>query len=249
MCATTDLPVKAATADKAKTDDGASPASPPSPSSYLTPISIKQRIDNNLDASDGALFHRDSSSNSSARVRLHQRRPSVVQSDYEGNDEDDDDGSHDSDGFGQNDFCSQMVLFPAAVCQGDQLDIFMACRHPLEMLGMQPTEEETVALSEHAHTTVTSTDRTESSTNANTNHGNKVSGYHAIPTDCEYCGSPDIANCHTDCQRPHSFFPRQRPPFCPRGTAEWDEQDFAIREQNHTDQLQNGAYARADKQC
>jgi hypothetical protein len=229
MCAATDLPV---TSPKPK-EDSTSPTSSP-PSSFLTPISVKQ-LDTNTDASDGALFHHDTST-SSARVR--QRRPSVVQSDLGLEEEGEDNYSNGSDHSVHNSFCAQMVLFPAAVCQGDQLDIFMACRHPLEMLGMGPAEGDVVVVDIDSNHHLQN--------DGSTNHANRVSGYHAIPTDCEYCGSPDIAHCPPDCQRPQSFFPKQRPPFCPRGGPEWDVRDFAVMTEKHGNNEM--AYARADKQ-
>ncbi|KAL3905961.1 MAG: hypothetical protein SGILL_009467, partial [Bacillariaceae sp.] len=113
-------------------------------------------------------------------------------------------------------FCAQMIMLPG-VCQGagDQLDIFMACRHPLDLLGMASPEDGDPS-DYHA------------STNSGSGAHHRVSGYHAIPMSCEYCQSPDITKCGDDCERPKSFFSTKRPPFCPKGGPEWDDNDFAI---------------------
>lgn len=255
MCTTTDLPAAAAAAKAKKRGNSGSPSS--TPSTLLTPLSIKQRNGDYQDASDGALFHNhDSSTASAARARVvHQRRPSVVQSDF-GMDDDgggrgDDDDSYSSNisAHNINNFCAHMVLLPA-VCQGDQLDIFMACRHPLEMLGMQhAAEEEYEGGDALTYSTADPSSNSQSCSN-NNNTNNRVSGYHAIPTNCEYCGSPDIAECHPGCQRPPSFFPNQRPPFCPRGGDDWDVRDCAISREEiggDCEHDKKGAYARADK--
>jgi hypothetical protein len=264
MCATTDLPTTGASATAAapKVDAALSAQSRSQSSSYLTPISIKQQIDTS--ASEDAPFHHESSDASlGARVRQsHHRRPSVVHSDF-GVEDDNDNCSNDSDRIADQNFCAQVVSFQSAVCQVDQLDIFMACRHPLEILGMHPTEGEAQVATQqeqqqHAHSPPGSCNKNSEQENC-CQSNNRVSGYHAIPTNCEYCGSPDIAHCDKGCQRPKSFFPKQRPPFSPKGDgSEWDEQDFCItlvnnnsigvggrsHENNYSN---NGAYARADK--
>jgi hypothetical protein len=131
----------------------------------------------------------------------------------------DDDSNHsvNSASKDNNIFCMELVL--PCVCQGganfaENLDIFMACRHPLDLLGMFH-EGEDQHFSCHAE--------------EGKNDVVRVSGYYAIPTTCEYCGSPRLEDCDPDrCQRPASFFPKQRPPFCKGGGKEWDSKDSAV---------------------
>ena len=48
-------------------------------------------------------------------------------------------------------------------------------------------------------------------------------GMYTIPKSCEYCGSESTDHCNpSTCQRPQSFFRKQRPPFCQPNQAEWD---------------------------
>jgi hypothetical protein len=44
---------------------------------------------------------------------------------------------------------------------------------------------------------------------------------YTLPKSCEYCGGEHTDQCQGACQRPKSFFLKQRPPFCPPG-ADWD---------------------------
>jgi hypothetical protein len=195
------------------------------------------------------------SSASSSRARLaaaaatrHERRPSLVQSDdgferaahgsataplRRGGDGDDL-GDGNSVSKEHNSFCVQLVL--PAVCQGganfaENMDIFMACRHPLDnLLGMFHEGEEQPphhhpGRHHLAHGLAHDGGRAGDSDAAVV----RVSGYHAIPTACEYCGSSRLEDCDPSrCQRPASFFPKLRPPFCKRGGADWDVRDFAI---------------------
>jgi hypothetical protein len=227
MCATTDLPKQqqAANLGGGNNDDEQeqqqqqhpTTATPPqkedpsSRSSFLTPISINSRMDFTDDGDDV-------SNSSTTRVRLQrQRRPSLVLSD-DGMETEQPEQQHPTDHHHVN-FCAQMILLPA-VCQGagDQLDIFMACRHPLDLLGMSfPQDGEDGNdndISQHDNNSCDDVPR--------------LSGYHAIPTECEYCGSSHIDQCPEDCERPRTFFPKQRPPFRPKDTAEWDANDNAI---------------------
>jgi hypothetical protein len=125
-----------------------------------------------------------------------------------------------------------MILLPT-ICQGDQLDIFMACRHPLDLLGMaSPQDDSGGDVSEY---------------HASSNSGShRVSGYHAIPTSCEYCDSPDITKCPDDCQRPRSFFPKKRPPFCPKGGSEWGTMDFFIDTEDKVVSVKEDANAKSE---
>jgi len=111
-----------------------------------------------------------------------------------------------------NNICPQMIMLPA-VCQGssnlaEQMEVFMACRHPLDLLGMFHEDE------------VDSGSGEKINVNACMDEGDslvkRVSGYYTIPRSCEYCGSHSIDLCHENakCERPRSFFPRERPPFC-----------------------------------
>jgi hypothetical protein len=44
-----------------------------------------------------------------------------------------------------------------------------------------------------------------------------------VPQHCEYCGAESSKDCSPQtCQRPSSFFPKQRPPFCPAPTKSFD---------------------------
>jgi hypothetical protein len=262
MCATTDLPPTgvSTTAGAPKADGVLSLPPPTQRSSFLTPISIKHH--SNTAASEGALLYHDSSTASlGAHVpHPHQRRPSVVQSDF-GVEDDIDHCSNGSDHAANQNFCAQIVLLPSALCQGDQLDIFMACRHPLEILGMHShaAEGEVDVITHqlpHANQHIRRNNKNDDHESCPSS--NRVSGYHAIPINCEYCGSPDISNCHPGCQRPQSFFPKRRPPFSPKGDGSiWDEKDYYMVLVNNNNCIghdvrgyknkKNGAYARADK--
>lgn len=97
----------------------------------------------------------------------------------------------------------------------DGVDIFTACRHPLDnLLGIFHDDD----------------DEEEDAKNVDDDVVQHVSGYYAIPTTCEYCGSPRLEDCDPKrCQRPRSYFPTMRPPFCKKGKGhEWDDMDFAI---------------------
>mmetsp|Transcript_18992 Transcript_18992/g.39014 ORF Transcript_18992/g.39014 Transcript_18992/m.39014 type:complete len:174 (+) Transcript_18992:129-650(+) len=124
-----------------------------------------------------------------------------------------------------NNFCAEMITLPAGVCQGstdfaEQMDIFMRCQHPLDILGMFNDEEVEGGGGDNIIKTSYSGDANGDA------QAHRVSGYHAIPRSCEYCGSPDVNICVNDskCERPRSFFPRERPPFCPKGGSKlWDK--------------------------
>jgi hypothetical protein len=220
MCATTDHPAEDST--RGETTPSSTLVNPLSSQfSSQTRLSIKQQNDDvPAAAAEGSANQQDSTTSSSrARIRSHNRYPSLVQSDDglgHGNGDDCSHVSSETEPVGS--FCAQIVL--PAVCQGagDQLDIFMACRHPLDLLGISgnPHDDD-----EQNHGVNGDGDHTVAA-------DHQVSGYHAIPTTCEYCGSNDIGNCPDECQRPKSFFPKQRPPFCSKGGLEWDEMDFAV---------------------
>eukprot|EP00536_Pseudo-nitzschia_multiseries_P001562 jgi/Psemu1/3524/gm1.3524_g len=131
-------------------------------------------------------------------------------------------------------FCAEMILLPVSgVCQGstadfaEQMDIFMRCQHPLDILGMFHEDGDGSAAGVGSiHEDDCDCD---DNNNHNTNNDEPVvqrySGYYAIPRTCEYCGSPDIDLCHKNeyasCERPASFFPRETPPFCTKGRSRW----------------------------
>ena len=53
-------------------------------------------------------------------------------------------------------------------------------------------------------------------------------GMYTIPKSCEYCGAESTDQCTESCQRPKSFFRKQRPPFSPPG-PQWDSKtDYEI---------------------
>jgi hypothetical protein len=238
MCATTDAPKQQEQQQQQQQQQQANrdmndqqqdnPPPSSSRSSYLTPISISSRMD----------FHEeeeDISTSSSTKMRLQQRQrqPSLVESDFGNNGDDhDEDESQRSNSSSSSKihsthvpdthFCGH-ILFPN-VCQGaDQLDIFMACRHPLDLLSMFHEED---GNGPSQHEVIGGGDHTSNNCDSE-NDVHRVCGYYAIPTSCEYCGSPHIDQCTANCQRPRSFFPRQRPPFCPKDESEWDTNDFA----------------------
>jgi hypothetical protein len=147
-------------------------------------------------------------------------------------------------------FCAEMIMLPS-VCEGssnfaEQMDTFMTCRHPLDLLGTMFHEDEN---DDDACVDNNNNNNNEGggSDEHNNNDNNQVrtSGYHAIPRNCEYCGSNNIDLCHTNvtennnnnnnnnnttkkCERPRSFFSRERPPFhphddtiCSNGYSKW----------------------------
>ena len=120
-------------------------------------------------------------------------------------------------------FCGGMTILPAGVCEGstdfaEQMDIFMRCQHPLDILAIfnedgRGGSSETINPSFSADTDGDS-------------QVNRVSGYHALPRACEYCGSPNIDLCRDspDCERPKSYFLREKPPFYAKGGLKWKEE-------------------------
>ena len=137
--------------------------------------------------------------------------------------------SHDSDTHVEvksNNFCAEMIMLPVGVCQGstdfaEQMDIFMRCQHPLDILAMFHDDEVESGVKgdiiNHSFTGDTDGDA----------QVHRVSGYHAIPRSCEYCGSHNIDLCRdgTKCERPKSYFPRETPPFCSKGGLKWKEEN------------------------
>jgi hypothetical protein len=168
----------------------------------------------------------DAGSVSSASRARRARLPSLVLSD-DGNDDDNYDQQyynshyHQDDGKNTGSFCAEMLVCQGGTPFGEQLDIFTACRHPLDLLGMFQDDEGSISHQPHNHGT-----DAEDGTNGMQSSPNQVSGYHAIPRTCEYCGSNNIDHCKEDCKRPRSFFPTLRPPFCRKQGTKWDENDF-----------------------
>ena len=124
---------------------------------------------------------------------------------------------HESDdhvGVKSRNFCADMIMLPAGVCQGstefaEQMDIFMRCQHPLDILSIFHEEGGGNGINENSFSNDIGED-------ANVH---RPVGYYAIPKSCEYCGSPDIDLCRDspECERPKTFFPREIPPFCSNG--------------------------------
>mmetsp|Transcript_15153 Transcript_15153/g.17025 ORF Transcript_15153/g.17025 Transcript_15153/m.17025 type:complete len:237 (-) Transcript_15153:145-855(-) len=122
-------------------------------------------------------------------------------------------------------FCAEMIMFPA-VCQrssnfAEHMDIFMACRHPLDLLGTMFHEDDEIVGSNTAASAYVIEGG--GGDHAENNNHHQVSGYHAIPRTCEYCGR-NIDSCHenTKCERPKSFFPKEKPPFySPSDGSKW----------------------------
>lgn len=112
-------------------------------------------------------------------------------------------------------FCAE--LLPGGVCQ--EMDIFMRCQHPLDILAMFH-EDEVAGMNGD------SINHSYAGDMAGETEVHRVSGYHAIPRSCEYCGSKDIELCreNPECQLPKTFFPRERPPFCSKGKSKWKEE-------------------------
>ena len=130
-------------------------------------------------------------------------------------------------------FCAEMIMLPS-VCEGssnfaEQMDTFMTCRHPLDLLGTifhegDENDDNTCADNHNNHNE--GGGGAEEHNNDN-NNSVRTSGYHAIPRNCEYCGSNNVDSCHIEnnisnnnnttkkCERPRSFFPREKPPFYP----------------------------------
>ena len=118
-------------------------------------------------------------------------------------------------------FCAEMIMLPVGVCQGstdfaEQMDIFMRCQHPLDILAMFSEDE--------VESGVIGDSISHSDADAQVH---RVSGYHAIPRSCEYCGSHNINLCRNDkkCERPKSYFRRETPPFCSKGRLKWKEEN------------------------
>lgn len=129
--------------------------------------------------------------------------------------------SSSSNNSGEGNFCAEMIKFPVVACQGssnfaDQLDLdqFMTCRHPLDLMTTMFHESDAIENQAQSNN---------SSRISNNNRNNQQeqeleqqsSGYHAIPRSCEYCGSCNIEMCsqNPNCTRPCSYFPKERPPF------------------------------------
>lgn len=130
---------------------------------------------------------------------------------------------HDRDSHAEvksSNFCAEMIMLPEAVCKGstdfaEQMDIFMRCQHPLDILAMFSEDE--------VEGGVVGDSISQSDGDAQVH---RVSGYHAIPRSCEYCGSHNIDLCRGDtkCERPRSYFLRETPPFSSKGTLKWKEE-------------------------
>jgi hypothetical protein len=122
-------------------------------------------------------------------------------------------------------FCAEMIMLPIGVCQGstefaEQMDIFMRCQHPLDILAMFHEDEvERASVENFNH----------SYSGDGGGEVHRVSGYHAIPRKCEYCGAHDVDLCKDDpkCERPKTFFPREKPPFYSKGGSKWKEEKNA----------------------
>ena len=117
-------------------------------------------------------------------------------------------------GDSNNAFCSGIL--PESVCQGstlfsEQMDVFMRCQHPMDLL--------TIFQEDGKGSNGESADYSEPEVH-------QVSGYHALPRTCEYCGSPNIDLCkdNAECTRPKSYFPRSKPPFYSKGGLKWKEE-------------------------
>ena len=60
-------------------------------------------------------------------------------------------------------------------------------------------------------------------------------GMYTIPKTCEYCGAESTDLCTDTCQRPKSFFRKQRPPFCPSDAEKWEPStDYEISKRPET---------------
>ncbi len=121
-------------------------------------------------------------------------------------------------GVKSSNFCAEMIMLPEAVCQGttdfaEHMDIFMRCQHPLDILSMFQDDKGAGVNN--------SFEDVDGGTEVH-----RVSGYHAIPRACEYCGSHNIDLCRDDpdCERPQTYFPRERPPFFSKGGCKWKKE-------------------------
>mmetsp|Transcript_2322 Transcript_2322/g.4295 ORF Transcript_2322/g.4295 Transcript_2322/m.4295 type:complete len:318 (-) Transcript_2322:375-1328(-) len=68
-----------------------------------------------------------------------------------------------------------------------------------------------------------------------------------VPLHCEYCGSLSTSMCSPEkCQRPRTFFPKKRPPFCAHDPKQWDTDDCFIgqRTKQHGDGKREVMYCR-----
>mmetsp|Transcript_19988 Transcript_19988/g.43475 ORF Transcript_19988/g.43475 Transcript_19988/m.43475 type:complete len:268 (-) Transcript_19988:137-940(-) len=131
-------------------------------------------------------------------------------------------------------FCDGMITLPVGVCQGstdfaEQMDIFMRCQHPLDILSMFHDDKgkvgvdgDSINVSYQAHC---------DGAGEGDAPVNRACGYYAIPRSCEYCGSPDVSLCkkNSKCERPESFFPRETPPFCLKGRSKWHGMEENVR--------------------
>mmetsp|Transcript_6307 Transcript_6307/g.15633 ORF Transcript_6307/g.15633 Transcript_6307/m.15633 type:complete len:258 (+) Transcript_6307:55-828(+) len=128
------------------------------------------------------------------------------------------DENDDHVGSKSKNFCADMIMLPVGVCQGstefaEQMDIFMRCQHPLDILSIFHEE------GTESGTTGTGYDLPLSDDAGEDANVHRPIGYHAIPRSCEYCGSPNIDLCRDslECERPKTYFPRETPPFCSKG--------------------------------
>lgn len=119
-------------------------------------------------------------------------------------------------------FCAGIMLLPDSVCQGstgfaEQMDVFMRCQHPMDLL---------TVFQEDGKGNGESMGHLNSGDESAEPQVHRVSGYHALPQSCEYCGSPNIDLCkdNSDCTRPKSYFPRGKPPFYSKGGLKWKEE-------------------------
>ena len=129
-------------------------------------------------------------------------------------------------GVKSSNFCAEMIMLPDSVCQGttdfaEQMDIFMRCQHPLDILSMFQEDKGGADVNNSF---------------ADVDGGaevHRVSGYHAIPRACEYCGSQNIDLCRDDpdCERPPSYFPRERPPFYSKEVWKWKKEAWKWKKQ------------------
>mmetsp|Transcript_9621 Transcript_9621/g.23324 ORF Transcript_9621/g.23324 Transcript_9621/m.23324 type:complete len:299 (-) Transcript_9621:452-1348(-) len=128
-------------------------------------------------------------------------------------------------------FCAEMIMLPVGVCQSssdfaEQMDIFMRCQHPLDLLCMFH-EDDDRGDGDGDGVSMNASNRAHCGEEYGDAPVHRVSGYYAIPRSCEYCGSPDIDLCHENskCERPKSFFLREKPPFCLKGRSRWQGEE------------------------
>ncbi len=122
-------------------------------------------------------------------------------------------------GAKNSNFCAEMMMQPGGFCQGttdfaEQMDIFMRCQHPLDILSIFQEDGKGAAGVDAVNNSIDVDGGAQPV---------RASGYHAIARKCEYCGSQNIDLCREDpdCERPKTYFPRERPPFCSKGGSKW----------------------------